>query len=52
MGASVDLVSTSQTTVTVTIDSIPGGVDGPVLAQLVDSLSRGCTVSVRACTGG
>lgn len=47
VGASVDLVSTSQTTVTVTIDSIPGGVDGPVLAELVDSLSRGCTVTVR-----
>lgn len=43
----MDLVTTSQTTVTVTLDSVPGGVDGSVLASLVDELRRSCTVKVR-----
>ena len=37
-GVSVDLVATSQTTVTVTLDHVPGGLEGPAFKQLLADL--------------
>eukprot|EP01111_Echinosteliopsis_oligospora_P010350 TRINITY_DN3202_c0_g2_i1.p1 TRINITY_DN3202_c0_g2~~TRINITY_DN3202_c0_g2_i1.p1 ORF type:complete len:366 (+),score=89.13 TRINITY_DN3202_c0_g2_i1:510-1607(+) len=40
LGISIDLVATSQTTVTVTMDRIPGGVEGEPFQQLKERLSK------------
>lgn len=40
LGMSIDLVGTSQSTVTVTLDRIPGGVDGDPFQQLKARLSQ------------
>lgn len=45
-GISVDLVATSQSAVTVTLDHIPGGVAGTPFAKLVDTLGELGEVSV------
>jgi diaminopimelate decarboxylase/aspartate kinase len=45
-GLSVDLVSTSETTVTVSLDPAANALDGRALEALVNSLSRLCRVEV------
>lgn len=47
LGVSVDLVGTSQSTVTVTLDHLPGGIGGDVHGTLVERLSRLGRVDVR-----
>ncbi len=46
LGLSVDLVGTSQTAVTVTLDEVPGGLDGDAFSALVDRLGALGTVRV------
>lgn len=50
LGISVDLVATSQSAVSVTLDGIPGGVAGDPFDRLVQRLSRLGQVSWRAST--
>lgn len=40
LGVSVDLVGTSQSAVTLTLDKVPGGVDGGPMTRLVERLGR------------
>jgi diaminopimelate decarboxylase/aspartate kinase len=40
LGVSVDLIGTSETAVSVTLDSVPGGVDGAVFRRLVAGLEE------------
>lgn len=47
-GISVDLIATSQFSVTVTLDHIPGGVDGAPFKQLLDALDAHSKVQVFA----
>jgi diaminopimelate decarboxylase/aspartate kinase len=50
MGISVDLVATSQSAVSVTLDRIPGGIDGDPFAGLLETLERmGRVQVVRPC---
>lgn len=46
LGVSVDLVSTSETNVTVSIDPADGGLDGPTRDALIDDLKSICRVEV------
>jgi diaminopimelate decarboxylase/aspartate kinase len=46
LGISVDLVATSQSAVSVTLDRIPGGVKGEPFAQLIERLEAMGTVHV------
>ncbi|KAG7400942.1 hypothetical protein PHYBOEH_003853 [Phytophthora boehmeriae] len=45
-GISVDLIATSQFSVTVTLDHIPGGVDGAPFCQLLEALNEHSKVQV------
>ncbi|KAL4102943.1 hypothetical protein PRIC1_006685 [Phytophthora ramorum] len=45
-GISVDLIATSQFSVTVTLDHIPGGVDGAPFQQLLEALNEHSKVRV------
>lgn len=45
-GISVDLIATSQFSVTVTLDHIPGGLDGAPFKQLIESLNAHSKVQV------
>jgi diaminopimelate decarboxylase/aspartate kinase len=50
LGISVDLVATSQSAVSVTLDHIPGGIDGDPFAGLIETLERmGRVQVVRPC---
>jgi diaminopimelate decarboxylase/aspartate kinase len=50
LGISVDLVATSQSTVSVTLDRLPGGVEGPVFSRLLARLeSIGRVTVVHPC---
>lgn len=46
LGISIDLVATSQSAVTVTLDRVPGGVEGPAFAELLRRLGRQGEVTV------
>jgi diaminopimelate decarboxylase/aspartate kinase len=48
LGISVDLVATSQSAVTVTVDKVPEGVEGRPFAELVERLERLGTVRVHS----
>lgn len=47
LGISVDLIGTSQTAVTVTLDRLPGGVEGETHARLVERLAEWGRVETR-----
>ena len=40
LGMSIDLVATSQSAVSVTLDRIPGGIDGSAFARLIERLKQ------------
>ena len=46
LGISIDLVATSQATISVTLDRIPGGVGGPAFARLIERLERFSKVKI------
>lgn len=46
LGVSVDLLATSVSTISLTVDRLPGGADGPTLRKLVDRLEPLCRVRV------